>query len=221
MAETLRSATRNPKTALRSRHLHPVIWFCPESEPALPYPRARRGVLREFRGKRSVPPTPSAHCARSREAGPSAHPPPAQKDCGGVGANGRRRLDAPAQSVPASPIGKSCTDDGRTSRLAYLRRRIFAPRWGLCLRTGRRLTRTTRSLLRSSTAFTAPNRRGPGRPDPLSSEARSSRRTQAAAPVTNAVSRSNRLSDTPAPLSSGPLPRSVCAAQQTPRAHRS
>ena len=116
---------------------------------------------------RSVPPTPSAHCARSREAGPAAHPPPAQKACGGVGVNGRRRLDAPAQSVPASPIGKSGTNDGRTSQFAYLRRRIFAPRWGLCLRTGRRLTRTTRSLLRSSTAFTASNRRGPGRPDPF------------------------------------------------------
>ena len=127
----------------------------------------------------------------------------------------------PAHAVLASPIWKSYTDDGRTSRLAYLRRRIFAPRGNLCLRVGRRRARTTRSLLRSSAAFTAPNRRGPTRPDCFSSEARSSRRTQAAAPVTDAVSRSNRRSDTTAPLSSGSLPRSVCAAQQTPSPDRS
>ena len=221
MAATLRSPTGNLKTALRSRHLHPEIWICPEFKPPFPYTCPRRGVFRGFRRNCSLPLAPSSLGTGSGKDSPSLCPPPAQKASYGTCANGRARLDAPAHAVLASPTGKSSTDAGTPSRLAYLRRRIFAPRRDLCLRIGRRRARTTRSVLRSSAPFAPSDRRGLGRPDPLSSEALSFRRSQAAAHVSDAVSRSNCRADTTAPLSSGSLSRSLCAAQQTPRPDRS
>ena len=131
------------------------------------------------------------------EAGPSTHPRLLKKFAAESGANGRRRLDATAHAVPASPIVKelhrrwtspvACEYSPKDS----LHAGVSVSGWTVIHSNDSLATALVRRFHSIVSPWTRTARS-------LSSEARSSRRTRRLHCHADAVSRSNRRSDTTA-----------------------